>query len=141
MTPKFSIFALAIKFDRLFLAIFQVVHLFVSSIFDKLAPPRIYVYKDVLNYYLVYSSTYNSLKSAKNVFFFLFCILVDMPMGEGYSPPLGTLLSMEWNITESFGVEWNMEWKIFSMEMEWKKIACMEYGKIIFRSIPCPAQH
>ena len=25
------------------------------------------------------------------------------------------------------------------MEMEWKKIARMEYGKIVFHSIPCPA--
>ena len=32
-------------------------------------------------------------------------------------------------------MEWNMEWKIFSMEMEWKKIASMEYGKIVFHSI------
>ena len=34
-----------------------------------------------------------------------------------------------------------MEWKFFSygMEMEWKKIASMEYEKIVFRSIPCPA--
>ena len=31
-----------------------------------------------------------------------------------------------------------MEWKIFSME--WKKIASMEYGKIVFQSIPCPAE-
>ena len=31
-----------------------------------------------------------------------------------------------------------MEWKIFlyRMEMEWKKIASMEYGKIVFHSIP-----
>ena len=28
----------------------------------------------------------NSLKSAKNVVFFSFCILVDMSMGGGYSP-------------------------------------------------------
>ena len=33
---------------------------------------------------------------------------------------------------ENFSVEWNMEWKIFSME--WKKISRMEYGKIV--SIP-----
>ena len=30
-----------------------------------------------------------------------------------------------------------MEWKIFGME--WKKICSMEYGKIVFHSIPCPA--
>ena len=42
--------------------------------------------------------------------------------------------SMEWNMEENFSMEWNMEWKIFSME--WKKIASMEYGKIIFHSIP-----
>ena len=44
--------------------------------------------------------------------------------------------SMEWNMEEDFFVEWNMEWKIFSME--WKKITSMEYGKIVFHSIPCP---
>ena len=39
MTPMFSIFTLAIKHDCLFLTIFQSFHLFVSFIFDKLAPP------------------------------------------------------------------------------------------------------
>ena len=86
MTPMFSIFTLAIKFDCLFLTIFQSFHLFVSFVFDKLAPPWIYASKDVLNHYLVHSSAQNSLKSAKNVVLFSFCILVDMPMG-GYSPP------------------------------------------------------
>ena len=38
--------------------------------------------------------------------------------------------SMEWNVEENFRVEW----KIFGME--WKKIARMEYGKIVFHSIP-----
>ena len=38
--------------------------------------------------------------------------------------------SMEWNMKENF----SMEWKIFSME--WKKIASVEYGKIVFHSIP-----
>ena len=39
---------------------------------------------------------------------------------------------------ENFSMEWNMEWKIFSME--WNIIASMEYGKIVFHSIPaCPA--
>ena len=41
---------------------------------------------------------------------------------------------MEWNTEENFSMEWNMEWKIF--RMEWKKIARMEYGKIVFHSIP-----
>ena len=41
--------------------------------------------------------------------------------------------SMEWNMEENFCMQWNMEWKIFSME--WKKIASMEYEKIIFHSI------
>ena len=71
MTPMFSIFALAIKFDCLFLTNFQSFHLFVSFVFDKLAPPPwIYVSKDALNHYLVHSSVYNSLKSAKNAMFF-----------------------------------------------------------------------
>ena len=39
MTPMFSIFMLAIKFDCLFLTIFQSFHLFVGFIFNKLAPP------------------------------------------------------------------------------------------------------
>ena len=38
MTPIFSIFTLAIKFGCLFFTIFQSFHLFVSFIFDKLAP-------------------------------------------------------------------------------------------------------
>ena len=38
MTPTFSIFTLAIKFDCLFLVIFQSFHVDVSLIFDKLAP-------------------------------------------------------------------------------------------------------
>ena len=38
MTPMFSIFILAIKFDCLFLTIFQSFYLFLSFIFDKLAP-------------------------------------------------------------------------------------------------------
>ena len=52
MTPMFSTFTLVIKFDCLFLTIFQSFYLFVSFIFDKLA----YVSKDVLNHYLVHSS-------------------------------------------------------------------------------------
>ena len=38
MTTMFSIFTLAIKFDCLFLTIFQSFHLFVGFIFDKSAP-------------------------------------------------------------------------------------------------------
>ena len=47
---------------------------------------------------------------------------------------------MEWNMEENFSMEWNieenfsMEWKILGME--WKKIASMEYEKIVFYSIP-----
>ena len=37
--------------------------------------------KDALNHILVHSSLKTSLISAKNVVFFLFCILVDRPMG------------------------------------------------------------
>ena len=38
MTPMFSIFTLAIKFDCLFLVIFQSFHVVVTFIFEKLAP-------------------------------------------------------------------------------------------------------
>ena len=40
-------------------------------------------------------------------------------------------VSIEWNMEENFSMEWNMEWK---------KIARMEYGKIVFHSIPCPGK-
>ena len=81
--PMFSIFTLAIKFDCVFLTIFQSFYLFVSFIFNKLAARlQFFLFsKDVLNHYLVHSSTFNDLKSAKNVVFFSFCILVGMPMG------------------------------------------------------------
>ena len=83
MKPMFSIFTLAIKFDCLLLAIFQSFYWFVGFVFEKLAPsPQIYVSKDVLNHFLVHSIAKNSLRSAKNVVFFLFCILVDRPMGD-----------------------------------------------------------
>ena len=85
MTPMFSIFKFAIKVDCSFLAIFQGFHLFVSFIFDKLAPPLNICFKNVLNHYLFHSSAQNSLKSAKNVVFFLFCILVDLSKG-GLAP-------------------------------------------------------
>ena len=39
MTPMFSIFTQVIKFNCLLLAIFQSFCVFVSFIFDKLAPP------------------------------------------------------------------------------------------------------
>ena len=42
--------------------------------------------KDVLNHFLVHFSTKNSFRSAKNVVFFLFCILVDKPMGRATAP-------------------------------------------------------
>ena len=38
--------------------------------------------------------------------------------------------SMEWNMEENFSMEWNI------LGMEWKKIASMEYRKIVFHSIP-----
>ena len=41
---------------------------------------------------------------------------------------------MEWNVEENFSMEWNTEWNIFSMEL--KKIASVEYEKIVFHSIP-----
>ena len=56
-TPMFSIFTHALKFDCLFLTIFQSFHLLVSFIFDKLPPlPWINVSKDLLNHYLVHFS-------------------------------------------------------------------------------------
>ena len=54
--------------------------------------------KDALNHVLVHSNPKTSLKSAKNVAFFLFCILADRPMDGGAKasplrPPLAALLT------------------------------------------------
>ena len=35
-------------------------------------------------------------------------------------------------------MEYGMEDFRYGMEMEWKKIASMEYGKIVFHYTPCP---
>ena len=85
MTSTFSIFTLAVKFDCLFLVIFQSFHVAVSFIFDKLAPsPPEYMFRKMFYIpILIHSSALNSLKRAKSVVFVLFCILVDMPMGGG----------------------------------------------------------
>ena len=100
MTPLFSIFTLAIKFDCLFLSIFQSFYLFVSSIFDKLTPPPP-LHICFKKYFKSLFSPLQCIKlfvESKNVVFFSFCILVDMPeMGGGYSPPLTTLLSLSHN--------------------------------------------
>ena len=116
MTPMFSVFTLAIKFDSVFLTIFQSFHLFVSFIFNKLAPPlnTVYVSNNVLNHYLVHCSAFKSLKSAKNVVFFSFGILVDMPMGEGLQPPpalsLATLL-----VVFSYQTQWPLQLYVLSV--------------------------
>ena len=46
-----------------------------------------YVSKNALNHFLVNSSAKDSLRRAKNVVFFLFCILVNRPMGGDIAPP------------------------------------------------------
>ena len=74
MKPVFSIFHQAIKFDRLFLAIFQSFYWFVSFIFDKLALPLNKCFKRYFKSFLVYSSAQDCLRIAKNVVFSLFCI-------------------------------------------------------------------
>ena len=84
MTPMLSIFTLAIEFDRLFLAIFQSFCVFLSFIFDKIALPLQYLLqKDALNNYLNPFQSIKQSQKCKNVVFFLFCILVDLPMGGG----------------------------------------------------------
>ena len=51
MKPMFSIFTQTMKFDCLFLAIFQSFSWFVSFIFEKLAlPPTEYASKDIINH-------------------------------------------------------------------------------------------
>ena len=83
----FSIFTLAIKFLTIFRSF-----LYLLVLFSRNYPPLIS--KDVLNHYLIFSSAFNGLKSAKNVVFFSFCILFDMPMRGAIAPPLATLLNL-----------------------------------------------
>ena len=84
----FSVFILAIKFDCLFLGIFQSFHCFVTLIFDKLDPLTINLclkrcFKSLFCPFL----RKDSLGRAKNVVFSLFCILVERPMGGLLAPP------------------------------------------------------
>ena len=79
-----------------------------TLIFDELAPSN--VSKDALNHFLVNSSAKDSLRTAKNVVFFLFFILVDRPMGGAIAPPprpppLVTLLTMLLPIRISIALE------------------------------------
>ena len=48
------------------------------------------------------------------------------------------ILVWKWNMEEDFSMEmeYGMEDFWYGMEMEWKKVASMEYGKIVFHSIP-----
>ena len=85
----FGVFILAIKFDCLFLGIFKSFLLICDFKFWEITPfPHwINVSKDAFNHVLVKSSAKNNFRRAKNVVFFLFCILVDRPNGGGYAPP------------------------------------------------------
>ena len=71
MKPVFKFFTLAIKFYCLFFGHFlKFFSWFVSFIFDKL-PTLSICFKNALNHFLVYFSAKNSLRSAKNVIFFI----------------------------------------------------------------------
>ena len=97
----FSIFTLAIKFDCLFLTVYQRFHLFVGFIFEKLAPPPDICFKRCFKSLFSPLQCIKQSQSAKNVVFFPFCILVDMSLGGGgggggaiaLPPPLATLLA------------------------------------------------
>ena len=73
MKPMFRIFTLVIKFNCLFLAIFQSFRKFVSFIFDKLAPPpRINVSKSALNLFLVHSSAKKTVSKVLKTWYFFY---------------------------------------------------------------------
>ena len=66
-----------------------------TLIFDEIASLWIHVAKNALNHFLVNSIAKDSLKRAKNVVYFLFCILFDRPMGGGGGGgAMATLLTM-----------------------------------------------
>ena len=108
MTSMFSIFTLAIKFDCLFLIIFQSFHVFVSFIFDKLAPSKIYVSKDALNHFLVHSTSKNSLRSAKKWYFSYFVFWSTGQWGGcSLAAPLALLLTERVPFSEKHHVRTN----------------------------------
>ena len=89
MTPVFSSFTLAIKFNCLFLTIFQSFHLFVSFIFDELAPPLNICFKRC------FKSLFSPLQCIKTVSkvpktkcFSHSAFWSTCQWGGGYSPPL-----------------------------------------------------
>ena len=57
------------------------------------------------------------------------------------STPSLSYRSLVWKNGMEYGKKFStgMEGKIFSRPMEWKKFGSMEYRKIIFHSIACPA--
>ena len=79
MKPMFSNFTLVIVY---FWAFFEVLSLF----FDKLAPLNICFKRCFKSLFSPFQCK-NSLSSAKNVIFSLFCILVDRPWGGAIAPP------------------------------------------------------
>ena len=88
MKPMLSIFTPAIKFDCLFLAIFKNFYWFVSFIFDKIAFHLNICFKRCFKslFSPFQCNKKNSLRSAENVIFSFFCILVDRPIGGYYAP-------------------------------------------------------
>ena len=49
--------------------------------------------------------------------------------------------SMKWNMEENSSIEWNMEWKIFSMEWKWNERKLSVWNMEKSSSIPCPSYH
>ena len=94
MTPMFSIFTLAIKFDCLFLAILQSFHLFKSCIFDKIAPPNICLKRCSKSLFSPFQCIQQSQKCYKRVFFLILHFGRHANGGGGgLEPSLATLLN------------------------------------------------
>ena len=80
----FSDFTIAVKSERLFLAIFQSFEFY----FRRISPPE-YMFQKCFKSLFSPFQCKNSLRSAKNVVFSLFCILVDRPEEGTIAPPSG----------------------------------------------------
>ena len=82
-----SIFTLAIKFDCLFLTIFQSFHLFFSFIFDKLAFPPEYMFQRCFKSLF---SPLQCIKQSQKCYkrsIFLILLFGRLANGGSYSPP------------------------------------------------------
>ena len=87
MTPILSIYTQAIEFDPLFLAIFQSFRVFLSFIFDQLAPPLNICFKRCFKSLFESIPEHKTVSKVQKRGIFLILHFGRHANGGGYSPP------------------------------------------------------